>query len=165
LWTRTPVVATRIIVPVRGGPDRPSQVGKKPRGSPPPTVPEAMVIHTIASAEPERPHTEATDGVEQVPLEEGRPERTIQLGQEMTAVNRHSLVSLLREYRDVLAFRPEEMPSITPTVMEHRLNVDPLHRSVIQKKRHMGLEGAATANAEVQKLLEAGFVRECQYPE
>ena len=57
------------------------------------------------------------------------------------------------------------MPGIAPTITEHRLNVDPHHRPVIQKKRHMGPEKAAAANAEVQKLLEAGFIRECQYSE
>ena len=64
----------------------------------------------------------------------------------------------------MFAFGPNEIPSITPIVMEHRLTVDPLHRSVIQKKHRMGLERAAAANAEVQKLLEAGFIRECQCP-
>ena len=68
------------------------------------------------------------------------------------------MLSLLREYKDAFAFGPEEMPSIAPTIMEHRLSVDPHHRPVIQKKRHMGLERAAAANAEVQKLLEAGFI-------
>jgi len=57
------------------------------------------------------------------------------------------------------------MSGITPTVMEHWLNVDPHHRPVIQKKRHIGPERAAAANADVQKLLEARFIRECQYPE
>ena len=83
----------------------------------------------------------------------------------MTATDRHSLISVLRAYKDVFTFGPKKMPGIAPTIMEHRLNVDPPHRPVIQKKRHMGLERAATANAEVQKLLEAGFIRECQYPE
>ena len=75
------------------------------------------------------------------------------------------MVSLLLEYRDVFTFGPEEMPGIDPTIGEHRLNVDPLYKSVIQKKRHMGPERAAAATAEVQKLLEVGFIRECQYPE
>jgi len=55
------------------------------------------------------------------------------------------------------------MPSIDPNVMEHKLNVDPANKPVIQKKRHTGLERAAVATAEVQKLLEAGFIKECQY--
>jgi len=57
------------------------------------------------------------------------------------------------------------MPGIAPTVMEHRLNVGSHHRPVIQKKFYMGPERAAAANTEVQKLPEAGFIRECDWPE
>lgn len=57
------------------------------------------------------------------------------------------------------------MPGIDPVVIEHRLNLDPMHKLVIQKKRHIDREQAATATAWVQKLLEAGFIKECQYPE
>jgi len=83
----------------------------------------------------------------------------------MEPPTRHSLVAHLREYSDVFAFGPEEMPNISPNVMEHNLNVDPTYKPVVQKKRHLGLERAAAATAEVQKLLEAGFVRERQYLE
>jgi len=57
------------------------------------------------------------------------------------------------------------MPGIAPNVMEHRLNVDPRHKPDIQKKCHICPERAAAANAKVHKLLEAGFIRECQYLE
>jgi len=96
--------------------------------------------------------------MEQVPLEEECLERAVQLGRDMAAHDRQSLLSLLGEYKDDFAFGPEEIPRITPTIMEYRLNVDRHHRPVVQKKRHMGPERAATANAEVQKLLEAGFI-------
>jgi len=54
------------------------------------------------------------------------------------------------------------MPSIDSIVMEHRLNVDSLYKPVIQKKCHTGLERVAATTTEMQKLLEAGFIRECQ---
>jgi len=57
------------------------------------------------------------------------------------------------------------MPGINPKVMEHLLNIDPVPKPVIQKKRHMGPERAATTTIEVQKLLEESFIREYQYPE
>ena len=127
-------------------------------------VPEALIIHTLTSVEPSRPRPEATGDVEQVSLEEEWHKRTVHLGQDIMTLDRQSLLFLLREYKDVFVFGPEEMFGIAPTVMEHRLNVDPYHRPVIQKKCYMGLERAAAANAEVQKLLEAGFIQECQYP-
>jgi len=85
----------------------------------------------LGSAEPLQPRSEAADDVEHVPLEEERLERTVQLGRDVTNLDRKWLLSLLREYRDVFAFGCEENPSISPTIMEHLLNVDPLHRPVI----------------------------------
>jgi len=57
------------------------------------------------------------------------------------------------------------MSDISPMLMEHRLNVDPAHKPVVQKKRHMGPKQAVAATAEVQKLLEPCHIRECQYLE
>ena len=57
------------------------------------------------------------------------------------------------------------MLGIAATVIEYCLNADPQHKPVVQKKHHMGPERAAAANTEVQKLLQVGFIRECQYPE
>jgi len=57
------------------------------------------------------------------------------------------------------------MSGISPGIIEHRLNVDPAHKPVAQKKRHIGPEPTAAATMEVQKLLDAVFIRECQYLE
>ena len=65
--------------------------------------------------------------MEQVPLEEERPDHTIYLGRDMIALDRQSLLSLLQEYRNVFALGHEEMSGIVPTAMEHRLDV----RSVV----------------------------------
>jgi len=48
---------------------------------------EALVIHTLTSAEPSRPRLEAADDMEQVPLEEECPKRTVQLGRDMTTID------------------------------------------------------------------------------
>ena len=66
------------------GPKGPSQTRKRARARPPSAVPEALVIHTLTS-----------DDMEQVPLEEEHPERTVQLGRDIIAVDKLSLVSLL----------------------------------------------------------------------
>jgi len=58
----------------------PLSTGKKAWTGPPPPATEALAIHTTTLAEPERPHPEATDGIEQIPLEDARSDRTVQLG-------------------------------------------------------------------------------------
>ena len=51
-------------------------------------VPEALDIHSLTSAEPPQPRPEAMGDVEKVSLEEEWPKRTVQLGQDITALNR-----------------------------------------------------------------------------
>ena len=47
----------------------------------------------------------------------------------------------------------------------HKLQVDPLHQPVRQKRRKFSSERDAIINDEVKSLLGAGFIREVQYPE
>ena len=55
----------------------------------------------------------------------------VQIGREMKVDARDSLISLLREYRDVFTFGSEETPGIDPTIVEHRLNVNSLYKPII----------------------------------
>ena len=57
------------------------------------------------------------------------------------------------------------MLGIVPDVVQHRRNVNPSHKPIIQKRRHLGAERSAAAVVEVRKLLEVGFMRECHYLE
>ncbi|KAJ8438676.1 hypothetical protein Cgig2_031641 [Carnegiea gigantea] len=38
---------------------------------------EALLIHMVASAERDRPHPQGIGGMEEIPLDEGRPDRTV----------------------------------------------------------------------------------------
>jgi len=78
---------------------------------------------------------------------------------------RRAPIGLLLEYYDIFAFGPKEMSGINPSIMKHRLNVDPAHKPLVKKKRHMGPKRATVAIAEVQKPVEVVFIRECQYAE
>ena len=50
--------------------------------------------------------------MEHLPLEKEWSEHTVQLGRDIAADDWQSLVSFMREYKDVLAFGPEEMPAM-----------------------------------------------------
>ena len=67
----------------------------------------------------------------------------------MEASIRHFFAALLQEYRDVFGFGPEEIHDIDLAVMEHKLNIDPTYKPVIQNRQHMGPEWTATATVEV----------------
>jgi len=74
---------------------------------------------------------------------------------------RDDIVNLLGHYKNVFAFDPSKMLGIARDVIQHRLNVDPNHKPIIQKKRHLGTKRSTAAATEVKKLLEARFLREC----
>ena len=57
------------------------------------------------------------------------------------------------------------MPGIDPSVIVHRLNVNPASSPIRQKKRVFTQERDKAIVEEVRKMLEAGFIREVYYPD
>ena len=57
------------------------------------------------------------------------------------------------------------MGGIDPVVITHRLNTSPSFKPVKQKGRSFAPEREKTINEEVDKLLQAGAIREVEYPE
>ena len=74
-------------------------------------------------------------------------------------------VSFLKEHKDVFAWLHEDMPRIDPSIIVHRLNIDPTHKPIIQKCRRFNPEHYTTINKEVEKPLAAKFIREVHYLE
>jgi hypothetical protein len=56
------------------------------------------------------------------------------------------------------------MPGILREVIEHKLDIDPTFKSIKQKERRYTSEKHETIRLEVNKLLEAGFIRPVDYP-
>uniref|UniRef100_A0A2N9G1P7 Uncharacterized protein n=1 Tax=Fagus sylvatica TaxID=28930 RepID=A0A2N9G1P7_FAGSY len=66
---------------------------------------------------------------------------------------------------DVFAWTHEDMPGIDPSVICHRLNIDPSIRPIKQKRRVFAPDRNQAISDEVEKLLTAGFIREVYYPD
>jgi hypothetical protein len=56
------------------------------------------------------------------------------------------------------------MPGLSPDVIKHSLNVDPSRKPVIQKPRRSSATHADAVTEEVERLIDAGAIREVQYP-
>ena len=78
---------------------------------------------------------------------------------------RTRLVWFLKENLDFFAWRYEDIPDISPKVIEHKLNVDLEKKLVQQRRRVFAPEWNQAIMDKVNKLLLAGFVREVYYPE
>jgi hypothetical protein len=57
------------------------------------------------------------------------------------------------------------MPGIDLNIISHRLNIDPTAKPVKQKKRNFAPERNKALAEEVDKLMDANFIREVHYPD
>ncbi|GKV50051.1 hypothetical protein SLEP1_g56766 [Rubroshorea leprosula] len=87
------------------------------------------------------------------------------IGTKLTEEERAELLEFLRVNQDVFAWTTDEMPGIPAELTVHKLSTDPTRRLVVQKRRLFGPEKQAAIDEEIQKLLQAGFIRRMEYSE
>ena len=78
---------------------------------------------------------------------------------------RHPLIHFLKQNKVVFEWKQEDMGGIDPSIITHRLNVSPSFKPVKQKRRSFAPERQKAINEEVSKLLQAGAIKEVEYPE
>ena len=108
--------------------------------------------------------TEPSEELELVQLDD-HPEHLTYIGSKLVEDLRSLLIHFLRQNKDVFAWKQEDMGGIDPVIITHRLNVSPSFKPVKQKRRSFALERQKAINEEVGKLLQAGVIREVEYPE
>ena len=83
----------------------------------------------------QRTITEPVEELEEVMLDESRPGRMTRMGTLASPTIRQDLANFLRMNQDIFVWSHEDMPGIDPSVIVHRLNVNPDSSPVRQKKR------------------------------
>ncbi|XP_071718910.1 uncharacterized protein [Rutidosis leptorrhynchoides] len=91
------------------------------------------------------------------------PEQKIKVGRNISADTRKRIVQLLVEYMDVFAWCENDMTGVPRYIAEHKLNVNPALKPVVQKRRGMAPDRVKWLCEEVTKLVRAGILREVQY--
>ncbi|KAG7584012.1 Ribonuclease H-like superfamily [Arabidopsis suecica] len=107
----------------------------------------------------------SSDLVEAVVINEEYPDQTVNIGSGLSETLRAELVKFLKRNKKTSAWKIEEMTGIDTKVISHELNIDPTFKPVKQKRRKLGPERAEAVNTEVQRLLDAGLIREVKYPD
>jgi hypothetical protein len=74
------------------------------------------------------------------------------------------LITFLRENLDVFAWQISDMSGIPGEVIEHKLGIDPAFKPIKQKERRYTPDRREAVRLEVNKLLEARFIRPVDYP-
>ena len=108
--------------------------------------------------------TEPSEELEPVLLDED-PEHHAYIGSKLVEDLKNLLIHFLRQNKDVFAWKQADMGGIDPAVITHRLNVSPSFKLIKQKRRSFAPEKQKAINEEVSKLLQAGAIREVEYPE
>ena len=106
---------------------------------------------------------EPVEELEEIILDELKPERTTKMGTLASQPIRQALASFLKMNQDVFMWSHDDMPGIDPSVIVHRLNVNPVSSPIRQKKRVFTPKQDKAITEEVRKLLEVGFIREVYY--
>jgi hypothetical protein len=74
------------------------------------------------------------------------------------------LITFLWTNLNVFAWQMSDMPGIPREVIEHKLDIDLAFKPIKQKERRYIPERRETIRLEVNRLLEAGFIRPVDYP-
>ena len=75
------------------------------------------------------------EALETVELVEGEVNKTTKIETMLSPEMRTRLIRFLKENLDVFAWSHEDMPGISPEVIQHKLNVDPERKPVQQRRR------------------------------
>ena len=83
----------------------------------------------------QRTVAEPVEELEEVILDDSRPERMTRVGTLASWLVHQELKAFLRDNQDVFAWGHKDMPGINPSIMVHKLNVSPSISPIQQKKR------------------------------
>jgi len=83
------------------------------------------------------------------------------LGKEME----DQIVGVIARHLNAFAWFVSDMPDIDPNFLCHRLTMEMKVKPVIQRRRKFNDERRLVIREEIQKLFNAGHIKEIQYPE
>ncbi|GAA0159524.1 hypothetical protein LIER_16278 [Lithospermum erythrorhizon] len=75
------------------------------------------------------------------------------------------LLDLGREFSEVFAWGPDNMPGVDPDFALHRLHVDPSFRPTKKKKMNFSDEKNLALQKELGDLIKSYAIRQLQFPE
>ncbi|GKC09829.1 reverse transcriptase domain-containing protein [Tanacetum coccineum] len=93
------------------------------------------------------------------------PDQEVAIGGTLSLAGRTKLCTFLKKNLDIFAWQPSDMTGVPRSIAEHRLNIREGYSPIRQKKRAQAPERAKAIQTEVQKLVEAGIMREVYYHE
>jgi hypothetical protein len=108
----------------------------------------------------------SADKLEEIDIGDGDKPRPTLISANLDSCFREELIKLLKEYKDCFALDYSEMPGLDRSIVEHRLPIKPGFIPYKQPPRKIYKdEVLADVKKEVERLIEANFIRPCRYAE
>jgi hypothetical protein len=107
----------------------------------------------------------SADELEEVDIGPGDKPQPIFISKKLDLSQWEPMKALLKEYSDCFAWDYTEMPGLDRSIIEHRLPLKKGLRPFQQWGRQMRTEVLEEVKKEMEKMLEAGFIRPCRYAE
>jgi hypothetical protein len=92
------------------------------------------------------------------------PDKAVMISQDLTTDEETELLSFLDKNNNMFAWRISDLTGVSRDIIEHKLQVNHSAKPRKQRLHKMLDEKVAAAIAEVQRLLDAGFIHEVHYP-
>jgi hypothetical protein len=103
--------------------------------------------------------------LEEVDIGPGDKPRPTFISKKLDPSLREPTIAVLKEYSDCFAWDYTERPGLDRSIVEHRLPLKKGFRPFQQRARQMRTEVLEEVKKEIEKMLEAGFIRPCRYAE
>jgi hypothetical protein len=107
----------------------------------------------------------SADELEEVDIGPRDKPRPTFISKKLSPCLRELMIALLKEYADCFAWDYTKMPALDRSTIEHWLPLKKEFRPFQQRARQMKAEVLEEVKKEVEKMLEAGFIRPCRYAE
>jgi hypothetical protein len=101
----------------------------------------------------------SADELEEVDIGLGDKPQPTFISKKLNPELQEPMIVLLKEYADCFAWDYTKMPGLDKSIVEHRLPLKPGFRPFQQRARQMKAEVLEEVKKEVEKMIEAGFIR------
>ena len=102
----------------------------------------------------------SADALEEVDLGDGDRPRLMFISAKLDPEYKHEFMKLLREYKDYFAWY-----KLDRSIVAHQLPIKPGYRQFQQSARRCNPKVLPDVKAEIARLIEAKFIRQCRYAE
>ena len=120
--------------------------------------------HTWVINEPE-PIPKPSKTPQEVKIILGDLTKILKIRTTLPAFEKEKMISFLKANQDVFTWKHEDMPGIDRKIIQNHLNINSECKPVQQKRRISAPKCNKAVTEEVEKLLDANFIKEVFYPD